>query len=75
MLDLDTGRVIRQDLDAQFSLTIGCPGEGDDWDEDGLNFEWLIDEGTPIMGIHDIEYDGERYEVTVEIKRVPTEET
>lgn len=65
MLDLDSGRVIRQDLDAEFSLTIGDPEE-----EDGLNFIWLVDEGTPIMGIHDIEYDDERYEVTVEIRRV-----
>ena len=65
MLDLDTGRVIPQELDAEFSLTIGDPH-----DEDGINFVWLIDEGTPVMGIHRIEYDGEEYDVTIEIKRV-----
>ena len=60
-LDWDSGRILQQDLDAEFSLTI------DDPYEDG---DILIDEGTPIMGIHDIEYDGEHYEVSVEIKRV-----
>ena len=66
-LDLDTGRVIRQDLDADFGLTMWDPDDADGYDDGVVN---LIDEGTPITGIHDIEWKGERYEVTVEIKRV-----
>ncbi len=64
--DLDTGELIQQDLDADFTLTM--------WNEEEDYPEPLIDEGTPVAGRHEFEWKGEHYTVTVEIKRTPAGE-